>query len=39
MDDLFLGVSDALDMGDGLGDDLAKELGEGWGAFPEPEPV
>ncbi|KAJ7038216.1 Rec8 like protein-domain-containing protein [Mycena alexandri] len=32
-DDIFLAASDALDIGDGLGDDLAKELGEGWGIF------
>ncbi|KAJ7900331.1 Rec8 like protein-domain-containing protein [Mycena olivaceomarginata] len=26
---------DGLDIGEGLGDDLAKELGEGWGVFPD----
>ncbi|KAJ7071043.1 Rec8 like protein-domain-containing protein [Mycena amicta] len=35
MNDIFLSAADALDIGDGLGDDLAKELGEGWGMFPE----
>ncbi|KAJ7169912.1 Rec8 like protein-domain-containing protein [Mycena filopes] len=35
LDDVFLAASDALDVGDGLGDDLAKELGEGWGSFPD----
>ncbi|KAJ7786295.1 Rec8 like protein-domain-containing protein [Mycena metata] len=34
LDDIFLAASDVLDLGDGLGDDLAKELGEGWGIFP-----
>ncbi|KAJ7092714.1 Rec8 like protein-domain-containing protein [Mycena epipterygia] len=31
LDDIFMAASDALDVGEGLGDDLAKELGEGWG--------
>ncbi|KAJ7783773.1 Rec8 like protein-domain-containing protein [Mycena maculata] len=35
LDDMFLAATDALDIGDGLGDDLAKELGEGWGTFLE----
>ncbi|KAJ7492632.1 Rec8 like protein-domain-containing protein [Mycena latifolia] len=34
LDDIFLAASDALDIGEGLGEDLAKELGEGWGLFP-----
>ncbi|KAJ6604638.1 hypothetical protein DFH09DRAFT_316557 [Mycena vulgaris] len=33
LDDVFMAASDALDIGEGLGDDLAKELGEGWGLF------
>ncbi|KAF7306915.1 RAD21/Rec8 N-terminal domain protein [Mycena indigotica] len=36
MDDMFLSASDQLGIGEGLGDDLMKELGEGWGAFPDP---
>ncbi|KAJ7225526.1 Rec8 like protein-domain-containing protein [Mycena pura] len=32
-DDIFLSASDGLDVGEGLGDDLAKELGEGWGIY------
>ncbi|KAJ6621737.1 hypothetical protein B0H10DRAFT_2017274 [Mycena sp. CBHHK59/15] len=35
MDDMFLAASDVLDIVDGLGDDLAKELGDGWGIFPD----
>lgn len=35
LDDIFMAASDALDISEGLGDDLAKELGEGWGIFPE----
>ncbi|KAJ7125591.1 Rec8 like protein-domain-containing protein [Mycena crocata] len=35
LDDMFLVASDALDIGDDLGEDLAKELGEGWGIFPD----
>ncbi|KAF8213061.1 Rec8 like protein-domain-containing protein [Mycena galopus ATCC 62051] len=35
LDDIFLAAPDGLDIGDGLGDDLAKELGEGWGIFPD----
>ncbi|KAJ7487587.1 hypothetical protein B0H11DRAFT_2408492 [Mycena galericulata] len=35
LDDIFLAAQDALDIDEGLGDDLAKELGEGWGIFPE----
>ncbi|KAJ7103545.1 Rec8 like protein-domain-containing protein [Mycena belliarum] len=38
LDDIFLAASDALDISEGLGDlgdDLAKELGEGWGNFPD----
>ncbi|KAJ7634292.1 Rec8 like protein-domain-containing protein [Mycena polygramma] len=34
LDDIFLDAPDGLDIGEGLGDDLAKELGEGWGIFP-----
>ncbi|KAF7320350.1 RAD21/Rec8 N-terminal domain protein [Mycena kentingensis (nom. inval.)] len=34
-DDMFLGAADGLDIGDGFGDDLAKELGEGWGMLPD----
>ncbi|KAJ6509522.1 Rec8 like protein-domain-containing protein [Mycena vitilis] len=34
LDDIFLDAPDGLDIGEGLGDDLAKELGEGWGMFP-----
>jgi hypothetical protein len=30
-DDNIFGVSDAFDISGGLGDDLARELGEGWG--------
>ncbi|KAK7064240.1 RNA cytidine acetyltransferase [Favolaschia claudopus] len=33
-EDIFLAGPDGLDIG-GLGDDLAKELGEGWGVFPD----
>ncbi|KAF7339482.1 RNA cytidine acetyltransferase [Mycena sanguinolenta] len=33
LDDIFLAAPDGLDIGEGLGDDLAKELGEGWGVF------
>jgi hypothetical protein len=35
LDDIFLAATDGLDIGEGLGDDLAKELGEGWGVFPD----
>ena len=35
LDDIFLSASDGLDVGEGLGDDLAKELGEGWGIYPD----
>ncbi|KAF7347844.1 RNA cytidine acetyltransferase [Mycena venus] len=35
LDDIFLAAPDGLDIGEGLGDDLAKELGEGWGVFPD----
>ncbi|KAJ6575101.1 hypothetical protein B0H19DRAFT_1254715 [Mycena capillaripes] len=35
LDDIFLDASDGLDVGAGLDDDLAKELGEGWGIFPD----
>jgi hypothetical protein len=35
LDDIFLAASDALDVGEGLGDDLAQELGEGWGIYPD----
>ncbi|KAJ7630924.1 Rec8 like protein-domain-containing protein [Roridomyces roridus] len=35
LDDIFLSAPDSLDIGDGLGDDFAKELGEGWGLFPD----
>jgi hypothetical protein len=30
-DDTFFGAFDDLDIGEGVGDDLVKELGEGWG--------
>ncbi|OJA21506.1 hypothetical protein AZE42_05106 [Rhizopogon vesiculosus] len=30
-DDTFFGAFDDLDIGEGIGDDLVKELGEGWG--------
>ena len=31
-DDNFFGMSDGLDLGGEIGDELARELGEGWGA-------
>jgi meiotic recombination protein REC8, fungi type len=31
LDDNFFGASDGLDVG-GIGDELARELGDGWGA-------
>jgi meiotic recombination protein REC8 len=34
LDDNFFGVSDNLDNGGGIADELAKELGEGWGGSP-----
>ncbi|KAJ7293565.1 hypothetical protein C8J57DRAFT_1269366 [Mycena rebaudengoi] len=34
LDDMFLAASDILDLSGGLGDDLAMELGEGWGIAP-----
>jgi meiotic recombination protein REC8, fungi type len=34
LDDNFFGASDGLDVGGGIGDELARELGEGWGASP-----
>jgi len=34
LDDNFFGVPDDLDIGGGIGDELARELGEGWGASP-----
>lgn len=37
LDDNFFGVSDGLDVGGGIGDELARELGEGWGASPTRE--
>lgn len=33
-DDNFFGASDGLDL-EGIGEDLARELGEGWGGPPE----
>jgi meiotic recombination protein REC8 len=37
LDDNFFGVSDGLDVGGNIGDELARELGEGWGASPTKE--
>ena len=34
LDDNFFGASDGLDIGGGIGDEIAKELGEGWGGSP-----
>lgn len=34
LDDNFFGAPDGLDVGGGIGDELARELGEGWGASP-----
>ncbi|KAG1749976.1 Rec8 like protein-domain-containing protein [Suillus paluster] len=31
-DDSFFGAFDGLDIGEGVGDDVVRELGEGWGA-------
>jgi len=33
-DDNLFPASDGLDVGGGLGDELARELGEGWGGSP-----
>ncbi|KAH7930949.1 hypothetical protein BV22DRAFT_1101346 [Leucogyrophana mollusca] len=33
-DDNFFGVFDGLDLGEGIGDELARELGEGWDNLP-----
>lgn len=33
-DDNFFSASDGLDLGGEIGDELARELGEGWGASP-----
>ena len=33
-DDNFFGMSDGLDIGGEIGDELARELGEGWAAAP-----
>lgn len=33
-DDNFFGMSDGLELGGDIGDELARELGEGWGAAP-----